>query len=131
MILDTNAVSDFFREPPPPSLIRILEEADVHHLPVIVLGEFRYGVRFSRSRSLLESKLDRLIETNTVLHLDEDTSRFYADVRTDLKKRGLPIPENDLWISALCLQHNLALVTRDTHFLQIHDLNVKTWQRPP
>ena len=127
MILDTNAISDLFREPPPAMLIQILSEAEEHHLPVVVLGEFRYGARFSKGRTLLESKLDRLIETNMVLQIDEITSRAYADIRTKLRHQGTPIPENDIWIAALALQHKLKLITRDRHFDFIDGLIKKEW----
>lgn len=127
MILDTNAISDLFREPPPDRLIQVLESADVHHLPVIVLGEFRYGLLSSNTGKLLEFRLNRLIETNIVLHLDEVTSQVYADVRHALKKRGSPIPENDIWIAALGIQYNLPIVTQDCHFQNVKELVVKNW----
>jgi tRNA(fMet)-specific endonuclease VapC len=39
-----------------------------------------------------------------------------------LRRSGQPIPVNDLWIAALCLQHRLTLITRDRHFESIPQL---------
>ena len=127
MILDSNAISDLFREPPPETLIQLMAGAEVHHLPVMVLGEFRYGARFSRARTLLEAKLDRLIETNIVLHVDETTSRVYADIRAKLRRLGAPIPENDIWIAALGLQYELTVISRDRHLGKVPGLHLETW----
>jgi len=33
-----------------------------------------------------------------------------------LRKRGPPIPANDMWIAALVLEHSLVLFARDRHF---------------
>jgi len=40
---------------------------------------------------------------------------------------GRPIPDNDLWIAAVALQHRLILVTRDGHFSNINGLIVEFW----
>ena len=59
MILDTNAVSDFADANQ--RLLNCLQQsaADIH-LPVIVLGEYRYGMKSSRLRAARESWLDEL-----------------------------------------------------------------------
>ncbi|MEO1367025.1 MAG: PIN domain-containing protein [Acidobacteriota bacterium] len=44
-----------------------------------------------------------------------------------MRQRGRPIPENDMWIAASALQHNLALATRDSHFQTVEDLSVVRW----
>jgi predicted nucleic acid-binding protein len=33
-----------------------------------------------------------------------------------------PIPINDVWIAASCLEHGAALITRDAHFSEIDGL---------
>ena len=100
MILDTNAVSDFADANQ--RLLNCLQQsaADIH-LPVIVLGEYRYGVKSSRLRAARESWLDELEGSAIVLTVTSETSRVYADIRHELRVAGQPIPENDLWIAAL------------------------------
>jgi predicted nucleic acid-binding protein len=51
-----------------------------------------------------------------VLYPDEDTTHHYARVFVQLRAQGTPIPTHDMWVAALCLQHNLLLYTRDSHF---------------
>jgi predicted nucleic acid-binding protein len=48
-------------------------------------------------------------------------------VRDELRRRGTPIPENDVWISALARQHELAIVSRDEHFDQVLGLDRRGW----
>ncbi|MBV8531935.1 MAG: PIN domain-containing protein [Candidatus Eremiobacteraeota bacterium] len=49
-------------------------------------------------------------------YADDQTTHHYAAIFRQLRKQGTPIPENDMWIAALVLQHNLILHTRDRHF---------------
>lgn len=114
MILDTNAVSGILAGDP--AIEPLLRSADRHHLPIIVIGEYRFGLRGSRRRTTLEPLFERLIRESLVLELDERTAECYAAIRDELKSAGCPIPENDLWIAALARQHALEILTRDQHF---------------
>ena len=114
MILDTNGLSaladgDSKLEP-------ILRQATRIALPVIVLGEYRYGIRQSRNRVRYEQWLAEAIAGYQVLDVDEGTSGHYAEVREELKRKARPIPANDLWIAALARQHHLPILSRDRHF---------------
>lgn len=60
--------------------------------------------------------------TVQVLLPSRDTADHYARLSVQLKRAGTPIPDNDLWIGALCLQHDLTLITRDRHFRHIPQL---------
>src|SRR5580692_9518155 len=94
----------------------VLRGAGAVALPVITLGEYRYGIRQSRNRAKYERWLAGLMESCRVLDVDEDTSEHYADVRAELKRTGHPIPGNDVWIAALARQHALPILSRDRHF---------------
>ena len=50
------------------------------------------------------------------------TADSYALVYSGLRRKGQPIPTNDLWIAASALEHGAALLTRDAHFTQIDGL---------
>jgi tRNA(fMet)-specific endonuclease VapC len=54
--------------------------------------------------------------TVAVLLPGRQTADYYARLFVQLKRAGTPIPDNDLWIAALALEHDLMLVTRDRHF---------------
>ena len=114
MILDTNAVSALLSGDA--SIGAVLESQTVHHLPVIVIGEYRYGVARSKHRRRLERLLELLIRESIVLPVDEETTRHYATVRESLRRAGSPIPENDVWVAALARQYAESIVSRDRHF---------------
>jgi predicted nucleic acid-binding protein len=114
LILDTNAVSAAAdREP---EALEIVARAEILAVPLIVLGEFRLGIAQSRHRASYERWLRDWTAAVTVLDIDEETTPFYAAIGLDLKKRGKPIPTNDLWIAAICRQYSLPLLSRDRHF---------------
>lgn len=125
MILDTNAVSAFGDgEPRAVERIRSTQEIAI---PVIVLGEFRFGIASSRHRPTYEQWLSDLIATVRVLDIIEETSRVYATIRAELKQAGTPIPANDAWIAALCRQHALPIMSRDGHFDSVSGLQRVDW----
>lgn len=114
MILDTNALSALADDDS--SVIEVLARADEVAIPVIALGEYRHGIAQSRNRSSYESWLTGLLEDCMVLDIQEPTTRYYAEIVAELKRKGKPIPINDIWIAALCRQHGLPLLSRDQHF---------------
>ena len=114
MILDTNALSAIADNEP--AAVRIFSHAATIELPVIVLGEYRFGITQSRRRNEYEKWLGELIAATRVLPVDDETAGHYAQIRGELKKAGLPIPSNDLWISALSRQYRVPVMSRDQHF---------------
>jgi tRNA(fMet)-specific endonuclease VapC len=125
VILDTNAVSSLFSGAS--ALGEVLAGRQRHHLPVIVIGEYRFGLLRSRHRRQLEPLLAELIRESIVLDVDEATAGVYSRVREELRTKGRPIPENDVWIAALALQHAQPVVSRDEHFDSISDLVRLGW----
>lgn len=125
MILDTNALSAAAdREP---SALAIVSEAERIVVPVIALGEYRLGIAQSRHRVSYENWLQEWISSVTVLDIDEETSQSYAALGLELKRKGRPIPTNDLWIAALCRQHALPIVSRDQHFDLVPGIRRLSW----
>jgi predicted nucleic acid-binding protein len=125
VILDTNAVSALFAGDP--ALGELLARDERHHLPVIVIGEYRYGLLGSRHRGRLQKLLETLIRESLVLFVDEMTAEAYSQVRDELRRKGRPIPENDIWIAALARQHRQPVVSRDGHFDEVPDLRRLAW----
>jgi tRNA(fMet)-specific endonuclease VapC len=114
MIVDTNALSAAADDDP--DVVDILGRAQQMAIPVIVLGEYRYGIAQSRKRVSYENWLTGLLRDSLVLDINEPTTQHYAEIVLELKRLGKPIPTNDLWIAALCRQHSLPLLSRDRHF---------------
>lgn len=125
MILDTNALSAVADNEP--AAVEVFISADSIALPVIVLGEFRFGINQSSRRSHYETWLGRLIAVSHVLDIDEQTSQHYAELRIRLRRLGKPIPSNDLWIAALSQQHSLAILSRDRHFDALAGITRLAW----
>jgi tRNA(fMet)-specific endonuclease VapC len=111
LILDTSALSAVADGEV--SAVELVAGADRVAVPVIVLGEYRLGIAQSRHRASYESWLRQWIATVTVLDIDDGTTHSYSAIGLELKRKGKPIPANDLWIAALCRQHSLPLVSRD------------------
>jgi tRNA(fMet)-specific endonuclease VapC len=114
VILDTNGLSaladgDAALEP-------LLRQCSQVALPVIVLGEYLYGIRKSRNHLQYRRWLAEFLPKCRVLDVDSSTAEAYAGVREELKSKGRPVPANDLWIAALACQHGLPVVSRDQHF---------------
>jgi predicted nucleic acid-binding protein len=114
MILDTNALSAAADDDR--AVIALLADADEVAIPVIVLGEYRYGIAQSRNRASYINWLKGLLQDCLVLDIQEPTTQCYAEITLELKQKGRPIPTNDVWIAALCRQHKLPLLSRDRHF---------------
>lgn len=125
MIFDTNALLAAADEHP--AILAIIARANELALPVIVLGEYRYGIAQSRNRSDYENWLRRLLPDCTVLDINEETTRYYASINLELKRLGKPVPTNDLWIAALGQQHSLPILSRDQHFDSIPGNSRISW----
>jgi predicted nucleic acid-binding protein len=62
-----------------------------------------------------------------ILNVDQETTIYYATLRTELKKAGTPIPANDVWVAALCRQYRLPILSRDWHFDIVAGLRRIDW----
>jgi len=122
-ILDTNVVIDLFREDE--ATVSKVKAISKVYLPVIVLGELLYGAKISDRVQYQTAKVNALAKKVQLLDCDEATASFYSSIKAQLKKAGTPIPENDIWIAALALQHELPLITNDRHFDKIRTLQME------
>ena len=125
MILDTNALSAYLDKAA--GAIKIVSEASEIAIPVIVAGEFAFGIAQSRHRESYERSLQRMLERCTVLDIGLETAWHYAAIRLELRAAGTPIPANDAWIAALSRQHAMSVMSRDAHFDLVAGLRRRTW----
>lgn len=96
-------------------------------VPVVALGELYFGaLKSGRPRENL-TRFQGFAANSNVLPCDEATARVYASVRDTLRRKGRPIPDNDIWIAAVALQYDLVLVSRDSHFEHVEDLRLERW----
>ena|SRR5437016_10539260 len=73
------------------------------------------------------ARIDDLAASSALLGCNLDTSRHYGRIKNDLRAKGRPIPENDIWIAAVAQQHGLTLVSRDIHFSEVDTLTLEVW----
>ena len=125
MILDTNALSAFLDKNP--EAIEIVSEAPELAIPVIVAGEFAFGIAQSRHREAYERSLQRMLNRCHVLEIGLGTARHYAAIRLELKSAGKRIPANDVWIAALSRQYAMLVMSRDVHFDLVGGLRRQSW----
>ena len=113
---DTNRYIDFCRGDE--SAVQVVRFAQSVLLPFIVLAELRAGFACGTKAKENAGVLTRFLNRPRVraLYADDTTTHLYANLFRQLRQQGTPIPTNDLWIAALCVQHDLLLASRDVHF---------------
>ena len=93
----------------------------------ISVGELLYGARKRRSRQL-ERDIEALVSDIEVIPFDAPAARSYAEIRVALEAVGRPLEDADLQIAAICLAHDLTLVTGNVrHFERVPGLRVENW----
>jgi tRNA(fMet)-specific endonuclease VapC len=114
MIVDTNALSAFAERNQ--SVRESILATQGPYLPVIVVGEYRFGLLSSRDKDKRLTWLAELMRQWDVLEITGETTLYYAELRQQLKVAATPIPANDAWIAALARQHGLGILSNDPHF---------------
>ena len=125
MILDTNALTAFAGGDP--GVGNAVRGAARVLIPVIVLGEYRYGLTQSKHRRTHEVWLATLLQHFEVPEITRETAECYAEVRAALRNLGRPIPANDTWIAALAQQLGMPILTRDRHFAWVPGIEAIGW----
>lgn len=97
------------------------------NIPVIAAGELLYGARNSARAHENLPRYQAFIATCRLLDVSGASAEIYSRIKLELKLKGRPIPENDVWIAALALEHGMVLVTRDHDFSYLDDLVVQNW----
>lgn len=124
-LLDTNIVIALFANDS--ALVdKIVDIQDIS-IPAIVIGELFYGAKKSGRSQENSRRIDEFVSDNAILNCDVTTAQFYGDIKNNLRKKGNPIPENDIWIAAIASQYNLTLISRDKHFEEIDELQLEKW----
>ncbi|MBZ0287751.1 MAG: type II toxin-antitoxin system VapC family toxin [Anaerolineae bacterium] len=124
-LLDTNAVIALQKSDS--AILKVLTSDEDVFIPSIVVGELYYGTYNSLRVKDNLLVLKEFIENNAILNCDATTGDIYGQIRYQLKLKGRPIPENDIWIAAIAIQHDLTLITRDEHFKMVENLSLQIW----
>src|SRR5437867_2695969 len=111
LLVDTNVAIELIRRSAN-ARQRLHPEATVY-VPVVVLGELFHGAFNSNDVQKGLAEIEHLAASSKILVCDLGVCRWYGQIRNDLWRKGKPLPENDVWISATALAHGLPVVTRD------------------
>jgi tRNA(fMet)-specific endonuclease VapC len=93
----------------------------------IVLGELYIGLNRGINKSKNLKVFNDFLQGCTLINIDNETAKLYGEIVSKLYKKGKPIPTNDIWIAASAKQHGFTLITRDKHFKEIEDIDIKHW----
>lgn len=122
LLLDTSVIIKVFKNDR--EAIETLASAAGLYVPVVAYGELYVGALKS---AVPQKKLDQLAEfirATALIDVDWRTAQHYGNLRKQLEAKGKPIPENDLWIASVAVQHDLKLYTSDTHFESIEGIQL-------
>jgi len=123
VLIDTNAYSELMRGKE--EIASFLDSAEVVYLSVVVAGElsagFKGGDQERRNRSILKEFIQEGGKT-VLLPVDMETAERFGLIKDSLSRKGTPIPINDIWIAAQCMQTGSVLLSLDSHFSQVGGL---------
>jgi tRNA(fMet)-specific endonuclease VapC len=122
ILIDTNIYSYALRGIP--DVINSIQKANEICISSISIGELLFGFKNGSREQEMREELEVFLDAPRVQirYIDETTAEFYADILTLLRKKGKPIPTNDIWIAAVAFQHGLKLFSKDRHFDNIPGL---------
>jgi predicted nucleic acid-binding protein len=124
LALDTNAYTALGRGNK--TLASLITEVVHVGLPIIVLGEIRFGILNGTHGKANSNLLEQFLSNDRVevLDINENTTQLYGEIATGLRRLGRPVQQNDIWIAALCKQYNYKLATSDAGFDNILGLEI-------
>jgi tRNA(fMet)-specific endonuclease VapC len=124
IVLDTNAYTAYKRADA--KMLEIIQSVEVIGISPIVLGELYFGFDGGNKSKQNRQELHQFLESPRVIlySITSDTAHFYSQIHSSLRRKGKPIPTNDIWIAALALEHGGVVCTYDKHFTEIEGLMV-------
>lgn len=93
----------------------------------ISVGELYAGAHLSARRTFNASEVRRICAELPVLEWDFEIADHYGRIQAGLRRKGHPIPQNDIWIAATAIRHGMKLITLDRHFTAVDGLPTEIW----
>jgi tRNA(fMet)-specific endonuclease VapC len=120
VILDTCYFIDAERSPLSVRALQVRLASNVQYTTVITWGELAEGYDHPTLERLRTMTLNM-----PLLGIDESVAMIYGRIRRDLRRRGLGIGPNDLWIAAIALGFRMPVITRNlSEFERVPGLQV-------
>ena len=124
ILLDTNAYSSLHKGD---SVVRqAIFGSDLVLISVITLGELFRGFKEGSKESTNTILLERFLDDSKIriIEIKKNTAKVYGDLSSIIRKKGTPLPSNDVWIASQVIATNSLLITYDKHFLKIPGLKI-------
>ena len=122
ILLDTSVVVHHLRGKS--GFIIELEGEENFFLPCMALAELYAGAFRSAQQEKNLLRIENFLKEVTVLFPNDETTKSYGHIFAQLARTGKTIPQNDIWIAAIAMEHDLPLATSDRHFEYIDGLKV-------
>jgi tRNA(fMet)-specific endonuclease VapC len=126
-MLDTDISSYIIKRRPATLIERFERHADSLSVSVMTAAELRFGAeKAGRPKlvELVEAYLDRL----AILDWTNEVSGYYARIRSQLERSGMPIGNMDLLIASHAVSQGSTLITNNLkHFSSVSGLKVEVW----
>ena len=119
-LVDTNVIIRFLKGTT--ELFPLFDDMEKLFVSSISVGELMYGAELSKKADFNRTLYSDFCEQMNVLSVDSDIAKNYGKIKAQLKHKGRPIPENDIWIAATAVTANLCLMTADSDFENIDGL---------
>jgi predicted nucleic acid-binding protein len=122
ILIDTNAYSALKRADS--AMVEIFQYAEVIGISPVVIGELLFGFDNGNKSKENRQELQKFLESPRVkvFPILSETAHFFSQITLSLKRKGKPIPTNDIWIAAQALEHGCVVCTYDVHFRAIEGL---------
>jgi predicted nucleic acid-binding protein len=91
---------------------------------LVVVGELYYAAANSGRPKENMAIFRDVLKSLKIIPMDDKVAHCYADIKLSLKKKGIKIPSNDVWVAACAAANEMSVATFDKHFDQIEQITV-------
>jgi len=96
-------------------------------LSFISVGELYAGAHQSSRLNLNIAEVQRICIEIPIVDWDLEIANDYGRIQAALRRKGRPMPQNDVWIAATAMRHGMTLITLDKHFTFVDGLATDIW----
>ena len=121
-LLDTNVIAKLLNKDP--AAISLIQKIDTLFTSIIVVGKLYFAADNSSKRDANFKNFQDALSCMEIIQIDDAVCQSYAKIKLDLKRKGKPIPDNDIWIAACACVHGIPLATFDHHFCDISQIEL-------
>lgn len=119
LLIDTDVLSYVAWQKPPAKAFEPLLVGKLPFVSFATVGEMYFGAAKANWGARRISKMETILGRYTVIPGTSGVAKRYGDVRKAFDKQ---VDENDMWIAATALAHDLPIVTNNlSHFEPMSD----------